>query len=391
MVAVSTAVQAQRLVDLMKPVPAAITNEAAMPEQMARKFARLKTERHDKLISPSTNVMPKVCAQVMKKKEQFVLPGKETFGLRYQPTDRYTVAWPDLKLVNSSHGREKIKDEGGKFNPKKDRISYAVIRDGRICIVNHSHKLVDMSDFRFTPEEEGISMNGNEIDFSVSLLSIAAGYYPWTYKIKCEHLSSDAQYTFDLRLEWRHQMDLAGQFRAFALTPMVSQTADDLGLLCDLENKQFHVVRLPFLIDGEGKDGKDGRRGHTGANGTNETTYKDSDGKTHRIAGTCGTRGQDGEDGEDGTDGGQYLLCISPDLLAKYGEDGLVATIDAGQGGKGGKGGQGGRHGTGSGCSGKAQDGKDGRDGKDGVRGDFLYVLADVDAFYKDIMKGAEQ
>ena len=40
MVAVSTAVQAQRLVDLMKPVPAAITNEAAMPEQMARKFAR---------------------------------------------------------------------------------------------------------------------------------------------------------------------------------------------------------------------------------------------------------------------------------------------------------------------------------------------------------------
>lgn len=382
--------QAQRLTDLMKPVPAAISKEAAMPEEMARKFARLKSERKEKFITPASKVLPSVTAQVKAKKEQYVLPGKEAFELRYQPTDSYVFCAPDLKLVNSSHGREKIKDETGKFNPKKDRISYAVIRDGRICIINHNHKPVDMSDFQFSAEGEGIKMDGNQIVFAAPILSIAQGHYPWTYKILCAHLSSDAKYTFDLQLVWKPQMDMAGELHAFALTPMASDVANDLGLLFDLDKKHIHIVRLPFLIQAEGKDGKDGRRGHTGASGTNEKTYKDSDGNTHRIAGTCGQRGEDGQDGEDGTDGGQFLLCVSPELMAAYGEDGLIATIDAGKGGKGGKGGEGGKHGTGSGCSGKAADGKHGTDGKDGVRGDFLYVLSNVNGLY-DKTKGGQQ
>ena len=372
----------------MKPLPAAIMKEAAMPEAMARKFERLKAERQQKWITPSTKAMPDVAAAVMQKKNQYMLPGMEAFRLRYQEGDRYTFCTPDLRLQNTSHGREAIKNAEGKFNPKKDRISYAVIESNSICIVNHDHKRVDMSEFRFTAEGEAIRMDGNRIVFVAPLLSIAQGHYPWMYKIKCEHMTSYAQYTFDLQLVWKSQMDLAGQLHALALAPVASEAADNMGLLCDLDAKQIHIVRLPFLIQAEGKDGKDGRRGHSGADGTNERTYKDSDGNTQKTAGTCGTRGEDGKDGTDGTDGGRFLFCVSPELVAAYGQDGLVATIDAGKGGKGGKGGQGGKHGKGSGCSGKADDGKDGKDGKDGTRGDFLYVLTDVNEIYNHIVKG---
>ena len=373
----------------MKPAPAAITKEAAMPEAMARKFARLETERQQKWITSSTKTMPSVAQAVLQKKNLYVQPGKEAFALRYSPSDKYVFCYPDLKLLNTSHGREAIKNDEGKFSPKNDRISYAVIEGNRINIIRHDHKRVNMSEFRFTAEGEAIRMDGNAILIEVPLLSIAQGHYPWKYKIQCEHMSSGAKYTFDLQLVWKKEMDLAGQLHAFALTPIASEAADNMGLLCDLDAKQFHIVRLPFLIQAEGTDGKDGRRGHVGAAGTNERTYKDSDGNTRKIAGTCGQRGHDGQDGTDGTNGGQFLLCVSPELVAAYGRDGLIATIDEGKGGKGGKGGQGGKHGTGSGCSGKAADGRDGKDGKDGVRGDFLYVLTDVNAMYNDLMKGA--
>lgn len=389
-IAASLECSGQVMEALMKPVPAAICKEAAMPEEMARKFARLETERQQKWISPSTKSVPNVDQSVLQKKNQYVEPSSAAFRLRYTPSDRYVFCYPDLKLANTSHGREGIKDTEGKFNPKKDRISYAVIEGNRINIIKQDHRRLNMSEFRFTVEEgEAIEMEGNAIVIQVPLLSIAQGHYPWTYRIKCEHPASGAQYTFDLQLAWKKEMDLAGQLHAFALSPIASEAADNMGLLCDLDTKQFHIVRLPFLIQAEGTDGKDGRRGHTGASGTNEKTYKDSDGNTHRIAGTCGSRGQDGTDGTDGTDGGRFLLCVSPELVSAYGRDGMIATIDAGRGGKGGKGGQGGKHGTGSGCNGKAADGRDGKDGKDGQRGDFLYVLTDVNEMYNDIVKGA--
>lgn len=378
----------QRLEELMKPVPAAVMKEAAMPEAMASKFARLQAERQQKWITPSTTAMPDVQEAVMQKKNMYVLPGKEAFRLRYEASDNYPLCIPDLRLKNTSHGREAVKKAEGKFNPKKDHISYAVMEENRICIINRDHKRVDMSEFRFTAEGEAIRMEGNKVLFDAPLLSIAQGHYPWLYKIKCEHMLSDAHYTFDLQLVWKSQMDLAGQLHAFALTPFSSEAADNMGLLCDLDAKQLHIVRLPFLIQAEGTDGKDGRRGHSGADGTNEKTYKDSDGNTHKTAGTCGTRGEDGQNGTDGTDGGRFLLCVSPELVAAYGQDGLIATIDAGKGGKGGKGGQGGKHGKGSGCKGQADDGKDGKDGKDGQRGDFLYVLTDVNEMYNHIAKG---
>ena len=391
MVSLCVSLPAQRISDLMKPVPAAISEEAAMPEAMQLKFSRLQKERHEKFITPETQTAPSVSDKVRTLAAAFVQPGTESFHLKYQPTDKYTVYWPELRLLNSSHGREKIKEETGKFNPKKDRLSYAVVRNAKIYIINHSHKPVDMSEFRFTSESEAIRMEGNAIQLAVPMLDIATGRYPWTYKIRCEHLSSDAQYTFDLRMEWLQETELAGQTCAFAITTIASTAANNMALLCDMINKQFHIIRLPFLIKGEGHDGKDGRRGHTGASGTNESTYKDSNGNTQRIAGTCGQPGEDGKDGEDGTDGGHFLICLSPAVTTMYGEDGVIATIDAGKGGKGGKGGQGGKHGKGSGCSGSAADGRDGKDGKDGVRGDFLYVEADVDTMILDIMKGGQK
>ena len=218
-------------------------------------------------------------------------------------------------------------------------------------------------------------------------IAIAHGDYPLEHKILCRHIASDATYTFDLQMSWPKELEMSGETRTLALSPFSSTTSDHLGLLCDLETKKIEVVELPLTINADGKDGRNGKKGHYGANGTDKKTYTDKDGNTRTIAGTCAKPGEDGEDGEDGTDGGKFLFFISTELVEAYGLDGLVATIDAGKGGKGGKGGEGGIHGKGSGCSGKAPDGKNGKDGMDGKRGDFLYVLADVNSIYQQIIK----
>ena len=380
---------AQRLSELVRPVPAAVMAEAPMPEAMAAKYERTRTERHNKFLTPTAGAKTTVGAIVETKKNQYIIPGdNKAFAIRYNASDKYRMQIPNYRLLNTSHGREAIKEDEGKFNLKRDRISYAVIRDGNeIRIINHNHKAVDMSEFSFTTTSEAIAMDGNKIELKVPTVLIASGYYPLLHKIECTHIASGATYTFDLQMYWDKEFNLSGETHALALGRLTSQVADNIGILCDLDSHNMCIVELPLTINGDGKDGANGKKGRYGANGTNQSSYKDKDGNTHTIAGTCGKPGEDGTDGQDGTDGGHFLLCLSPDLIEAYGLDGLIATIDAGIGGKGGKGGEGGIHGKGSGCSGKAQDGKDGKDGKDGQRGDFLYVQADVDAFFTQIFK----
>ncbi len=381
--------QAQRLSELSRPVPAAVMAEAPMPAEMAAKYERTRNERHNKFLAPGISTKATVGATVKTKKDQYILSGDDkAFAIRYNPSDKYLMHIPNYRLLNTSHGREAIKGDGGKFNVKKDRISYAVISNGNeIRIINHNHKAVDMSEFTLTTASEAIAMNGNKIELKVPTVFIAAGYYPLQHKIECTHTASGASYTFDLLMCWDKQINLSGETHALALCRLKSQTADNIGVLCDLDAHVLRVVELPLTIQGDGRDGANGKKGRYGANGTNQSSYKDKDGNTHTIAGTCGKPGEDGTDGQDGTDGGHFLFCLSPDFIETYGIDGLIATIDAGSGGKGGKGGEGGIHGKGSGCSGKAHDGKDGKDGKDGQRGDFLYVTADVDAFMGHIFK----
>ncbi|MBR1878647.1 MAG: hypothetical protein IJ814_06560 [Paludibacteraceae bacterium] len=380
---------AQRLTELSRPLPPAVMAEAPMPEEMAAKYERTRTERHNKFLTPVTDTKAAVGATVRAKKEQYIISGdNQAFAIRYNPSDKYQMHIPNYRLLNTSHGREAVKGDGGKFNVKKDRISYAVISNGNeIRIINKSHKAVDMSEFKLTTESEAIAMNGNKIELKVPTVLIAAGYYPLQHKIECTHLLSGASYTFDLLMYWDKQLNLSGETHALALCRLKSQAADNTGVLCDLDSHVMRIVELPLVINGDGKDGANGKKGRYGANGTNQSSYKDKDGNTHSIAGTCGKPGEDGTDGKDGTDGGHFLFCLSPDFIETYGIDGLIATIDAGIGGKGGKGGEGGIHGKGSGCSGKANDGKDGKDGRDGQRGDFLYVAADVDAFIGQIFK----
>ncbi len=385
------AAHAQRLADSWKPVPAAVCEKAPLPPDIAEKYAQLEKERRAKYMATSSSPVPAVNADIKSKKTLHLYSGADGFDIR-RKAGQYSILLPELRLMNSSHGREKIKGKEGKFNPKKDRISYAVIQNGtEICIVNHDHKLVDMSAFTFTTNSEAISMEGNKVIFNVSVLAIAAGHYPWKHEIVCVHTASGAKYTFDLQFVWTKQLNESGELHAYALTRLGSTAADNLGVLCDLDLQQFRVVQLPLLIEADGYNGANGRNGHSGAAGTNQRSWKDKDGNTHTTQGTCGKPGENGTDGQDGTDGGRFLLCLSPDMTDTYGLDGLIVTIDAGLGGKGGKGGQGGAHGKGSGCSGRAENGRDGRDGKDGQRGDFLYVRADVDAFCQQIFNNASQ
>lgn len=380
---------AQRLSDLCRQIPKAVCAEAAMPEAMAKKYERTRVERNHKYITPTSGTHPVVSAAIETRKSRFmVLENDQAFSIRVNPEEKYTISTPNYRLLNTSHGREAVKGSEGKFNVKKDRLSYAILQNGNeIQIINRDHKAVPMNDFEFTTTSEAIRMEGNKIVLNVPAIAIAHGDYPLEHKILCRHIASDATYTFDLQMSWPKELEMSGETRTLALSPFSSTTSDHLGLLCDLETKKIEVVELPLTINADGKDGRNGKKGRYGANGTDKKTYTDKDGNTRTIAGTCAKPGEDGEDGEDGTDGGKFLFFISTELVEAYGLDGLVATIDAGKGGKGGKGGEGGIHGKGSGCSGKAPDGKNGKDGKDGKRGDFLYVLADVNSIYQQIIK----
>jgi len=384
---IASSAQAQKLSELARPVPEALSAEAAMPAEMAAKYARVKQERRNKYTTPQRASQAATDAGITQKMKAYLTTGTQAYQIKHNKSDEYTLCAPNYKLANTSHGRESIKGKGGSFNIKKDRLSYAVLQNGNeICIINHDHHTVNMSEFEFSATGDVIRMEDNRIMLTVPVIDLAHGLHPMVHKVTCTHKASGAKYTFDVQMYWTKQMNLSGELHAYALMPM-HDTEDPLGLLFDLDAKTLAVVELPLHINADGINGTDGRRGHSGASGTNQRTYKDSDGVSHTVAGTCGTPGKDGTDATDGTDGGRFLFCISPELVEAYDLDGIIAFVDAGKGGKGGKGGEGGKHGTGSGCTGKAADGKNGRDGKDGKQGDFLYVLSDVNTFYQKLLE----
>ena len=374
--------RAQDIADLVRPAPAALCYEAPLPQAQAQMFARIISEQKGRYATPSAPATANVCSELKTKMQKLLRSGGETFAINYDPSAEYTVERPNYKLMNSSRGKERIKSGSGKFNVKKDRISSAVLQGTSLVIVNHSDKTVDMSEFTFETESKAIKMEGNKIVMTVPVLDIATGEAPADHKIVCTHNASGLKYTFDLHMYWTKKMTMRGEKHALAVTTLGSDTFPDLGVLCDLDEKILRFVHLPLVIRGEGRNGRDGNKGAFGLNGINKVTSTDENGNTKVIVpGTCAQLGSDGENGEDGQDGGQFLICVSPDFVQTFGLNGLLTTIDAGKAGKGGKGGEGGIHGKGSSCSGKAPDGKDGKDGVDGKRGDFLYVLADVDSF----------
>ena len=374
----------QSLTEVASPLPAALCVEAPMPPAMQAKYDRLNELKKTRLVRKGGRAYAN--AEIDASFRKYVYTEGGAYRITYANSDRYTIYQPQMRLMNTSHGKEKITDGSGKFNVKKDRISYAVLEGGRIQIINKGHKRVDMSEFRFDSQSEAIRMEGNAIRFTCSVLQFVNGESPMDHKIVCTHMPSSTKYTFDLHLSWAHEFNISGGVHSYCLTPCYSEVFDNLAYLVDLDAKEIVIVRVPLLVNGDGKNGVDGKRGANGANGTDEYTYKDSNGNTQRKAGTCGAPGKDGANGTDGTDGAMFLFCLSPDYIEAYGIQSLTAFIDGGIGGKGGKGGRGGRHGKGASCSGTAApNGKDGRDGKDGKQGDFLFVESDVDGFLKRV------
>ena len=372
---------AQGLDDLMGPVPAAVCKVAPLPPAMAEAKTKLENEKKQRLIRQG-DYLPRLDAKVVSNVEKFVTTGQGQCAI-VRKGNNYSIATPVLSIRNTSHGRENVEYSSVSFNIKKDRMSYAILQNGNaIVIVNHKNKTCDMSDFTFTTESNAIRMNGNKIEVIVPTLNIAAGDYPTNHKVVCRYNPSDVKYTFDIHMDWRNSISCSGEDCAYSFEILGSDTFPDLALMCDLKTNRLEVVHLPFTFYGAGYNGSNGSRGANGRNGRDEISYKDSDGKTHYVKGTCAQPGGDGGNGTDGTDGGTFLFCVSEPLLKQFGLEAISAWVDGGVGGKGGAGGKGGIHGRGSGCSGKAADGRPGRDGNNGRRGDFLYVVADVNGFY---------
>ncbi len=374
-------VSAQNIDDMMGTVPPAVCKVAPLPAEMAKALAELEKEKAQKIIQQGS-YLPNANAKILANLQKYIGEGKSECAILNNGS-KYTIETPYIKITNTSHGRENVEFDNVAFNVKKDRMSYAILRNGNaITIVNRKNKTCNMDEFEFSTESDAIRMNGNKVEITAPTLNIAAGDYSQCHKVTCIHKPSNSKYIFDLQFYYSSSLACSGEDLAYSFEVLGSDSFPDLALMCDLKTNQLKVVHLPFSFDGQGYNGTNGSRGKNGKNGQDELTWEDKDGKKHTRAGTCAEPGQDGEAGGNGTDGATILVCVSRTLLDQFGQEAITPWVDAGKGGKGGDPGKGGIHGRGSGCSGKAADGKPGKDGKDGKRGDFLFVIADVNGYY---------
>ncbi len=370
------------------PRSPSLCEEASLPAEMQRKLDRIVKERAAKTMSYGQIVD---CSNAFLKQSftRFIQHNSLYFFLQDTPyQNSYIYTPPKMVITNSSRGHELIRGSQAKFNAKKDRLS-SVILDSqqRLYIINRNDEICDPSAFQFTTEGTALHIEGNRIVLDVTPREIALGKCASEQRITVTHLSSNTTYHYNLAFSFDDSLSWRGQKKAFALMEYPTPAFPHLGLLLNLTDKKMTFVQLPLTIHGEGTDGRDGGRGLNGPNGTNTYTWTDKEGKSHTVKGTCGKPGGNGEDGTDGTDGGQYFIALDKALVDKLGVECVTAWIDPGLGGSGGKGGQGGLHGRGSGCIGKARDGADGRHGKNGQRGDFLYVIGDMQSWIKEGLK----
>lgn len=286
---------------------------------------------------------------------------------------------PAVKLGNTSHGREKIKDGKAKFNVKSDRLSYGVLEKGAIQIISRQGKRCEMADFELdNGNSPYMHFDGNVIRWDVSAIDVALGRCPMVHKFTITHIKSGAKHTYDLRFSFPNYFNTPGRNAVLTLAKLPDDSVPNLALLRDQELAFEQVVSLPLLISANGANGMNGMRGTNGSNGKDELSWTDKDGKTHHTKGTCAQAGGDGGDATSGQNAGHVVIYIDSELMAMYGTSSVNVQAIGGKGGKGGEPGKGGVHGRGSGCSGRAADGKRGADGVDGNDGDYVLIEADL-------------
>lgn len=372
-------------IESLMPVPRSLCIEASLPAEMQRKLDQIIADQASKTVlygQKANSSSPYLAAAY----NQHVQSNKSNYFLPYVSSN-YAYTVPKMVLTNSSRGHELVKGSGGKFNVKKDRLSSAIVDENqRLFVVNHGDELCDPSLFSYEAEGDVVRMDGNHIVLNISPKEIVTGEGLTKQRITVTHLASQIAYHFNLDMVFEDSLSLRSQNKSLAVMAYPTQDFPELGLVLDLEDQTLTFVQLPLSIQGEGQDGLNGRRGANGANGVNASSWTDKNGQVHKINGTCGKPGSDGGNGTDGADGGQFFIFLDSALHLQSGLNSVTAWIDAGKGGIGGKGGQGGLHGKGSGCSGKAPDGADGRNGQDGTRGDFLYVIGDVQSTINQLL-----
>lgn len=375
-------------IEKLMPVPKSLRYDAPLPVEKQRKLNRIIQERNEKQIRWGEELSCK-SAYLQNCFSRYVRHNDSAFYLNDAPYQyHYSYARPKMVITNSSYGHELIQRKGVTFKAKKDRLSAVYLDDNqRLYVVNRKNELCDPAQFRFVAEKEGIHMEGNRIVMDMNPREIAEGKYDAVQPIVVTHLSSNATYRYDLQFVFEDSLSFRGQKKALALMAYPTPAFPQLGAVLNLTDQTMCFVQLPLTIHGEGTDGIKGHRGYNGANGTHEYWWTDKEGKKHYVAGTCAQEGGDGQDGSNGTDGGQYLLFLDNDLVNSQGAECVTAWTDPGVGGEGGKGGEGGIHGRGSKCKGYAANGRNGHRGKNGQRGDFLYVIGDVQTWFRKALK----
>ena len=380
--------QAQRMYEWIGDVPKALKPEAPMPTEISEAMTKLEQEKRKKIVRPGATV-PDTHRNIQRSYSQFIQPELNEFRIKVGNGEA-TVTPAPLYIANTSFTMEQTVrgKKPLKFDIKKDRLSYAIISEDEIHIINHANKWCSMSDFAFETNSQAIRLDGNKIELVASTLDIASGKYGITQKVICTHLPSKRKYTFEIGFNWPKVVQRQEEDAIYAFDILPSDSFPKLALMCNVKTKTLEVVQMPFIMIGDGKKGEDGKPGYNGANGINSSTYTDKDGKTHTVSGTCGTPGGNGGNGGRGGNGGTFLMCVSDTLLRQHGLQAISVTVEKGLGGKGGAAGQGGRHGTGSVCGyGRAANGRPGKNGADGKRGDFLFIVTNVNGFYQKVLK----
>lgn len=220
-----------------------------------------------------------------------------------------------LNVVNGYKGQIDFSDVT--FKPKKDNISdIAIYNDSRfgfnfIYVFNKKGKTCKMKDFEITSSSDKVEITGIEaktIELNVSPIDVFKGKVEKEYDVTVKHIKSGLQTTIKITPMFVDSIqDNKHVMQTYVFTEIPGETRTDYAICYDIDTKEYQVVKMPFKINGKGKDGKNGG-----------------------IVGNYVTPGEDGEPGAN------IVVYMSKYFKEHFGEQSLIIENDGGKGGEGG-------------------------------------------------------
>lgn len=228
-----------------------------------------------------------------------------------------------LNVVNGFNGQRSY-SKPVTFKPKKDNISDIVISYysiggglNAIYVLNKKGKTCKMEDFEITSSSDKVEIEKNDIKLNVSPIDVITGKVEKEYDVTVKHIASGVQTTIKITPMFVDSIqDNKHVIKTYVFTEIPGETGTDYAICYDIDTKEYQVVKMPFKINGKGKDGTWGVSssyvnypGQDGAHGTNIVVYMSKYFKEHfgeqslKIENDGGKGGEGAGNADNGFDG----------------------------------------------------------------------------------------